>query len=324
MTVTVPQAPPSDRPQLIESSSRRRWRLPWMRAHDAPPAAPRAREPLSFATVVSLWVMVVCAGLALWIVSFGVFFSALQANGAQKQLYAQIREELANGVAPLGGQIKPGAPVAVLTIPALRMDKSVVVEGTTSGILRHGPGHLPNSALPGQSGVSVIYGKSVTYGAPFRHLASLSAGDSIGVTTGQGTFSYRVDDVRRAGDPLPPVLADGEGRLTLVGAESLGWQRGWAITSTVYVDATLQGKAAPVPAGRPTSVPAAEWPMGVDTSSLIPLVFCLQLLLITVVLIVWGRLRWGGWQTWMVGVPVLAAVLWGATNTAFALVPNLL
>jgi sortase A len=274
--------------------------------------------------VVAIWVMVVCTGLALWIVAFGAFFSALQANGAQKQLYDQLREELALGTAPLGGQIKPGAPVAVLSIPALGMDKSVVVEGTTSGLLRHGPGHLPNSSLPGQAGVAVIYGKSVTYGAPFRNITALRTGDTIGVTTGQGTFTYRVDGVRRTGDPLPPVLGDGEGRLTLVAAESLGWQRGWAITATVYVDATLQDKAAPIPAGRPSSVPAAELPMGVDTSALIPLVFCLQLLLITAVLIVWARLRWGGWQTWMVGLPVLVAVLWGATNTAFALVPNLL
>jgi sortase A len=322
--VTVTQAPPAPATEADDQPPRRWWRLPRLRADDEPPKPAPQRVPLSSGTVAAIWVMVSCAGLALWIVAFAAFFSALQANGAQKQLYAQIREQLALGTAALGGQIKPGAPVAVLSIPALGMDKSVIVEGTTSGLLRNGPGHLPNSVLPGQAGVSVIYGKSVTYGAPFRNVTALHAGDTIGVTTGQGTFTYRVDDVRRTGDPLPPVLTDGQGRLTLVAAESLGWQRGWAITSTVFIDASLQGKVAPTPAGRPASVPASEQPMAIDTSALIPLVFLLQLLLVVAAIIVWARLRWGGWQTWMVGLPVLLAVVWGTTNTALALVPNLL
>jgi len=43
-----------------------------------------------------------------------------------------------------------------------------------------------------------------------------------------------------------------------------------------------------------------------------------------VIATVWARLRWGPWQTWVVAVPLVVALLWGATNSAFALLPNLL
>jgi sortase A len=321
--MTVTQSPP-DIVEVgpAEATTRRRW-LPKLRDRETT-VAKGSREPLPEGTVAALWVMAAASGLALWVVAFGLVFSSLFASGAQKQLYAQLREELALGTAPVGGAIEPGAPVAALSIPAIGVTKQVVVEGTTSGIMRTGPGHLRSTALPGQAGVSVIYGRAVSYGSPFRRITSLDAGDTIDVTTGQGSFTYHVDDVRRPGDPLPPALADGAGRLTLVTAESAGWSHGWTVTSTVYVDATLQQKPQPTPSGRVGAVPPAEQPMGNDTSALIPLVFWLQALLLSAIVVVWARLRWGGWQTWVVGLPLIAAVVWGVTNTAYALLPNLL
>jgi len=319
MTEVPPEAPPVD--DVAVGRPRRFWRL---RVRE-PGVAPRSpAEPLSPATVVVVWVFLICALLALWTVLYAMVLSSVQQSGAQKQLFAQLREELALGTAPLGGQIDPGSPVALLRAPEVGIDKAVVVEGTSSSVMRDGPGHRRDTPLPGQPGVSVIYGRSVTYGGRFAHLTALSPGDPITVVTGQGTFTYRVDGVRRTGEPLPPVLASDASRLTLVTAESSGWERGWTIESTVYVDASLVGKVAPAPSGRPTVLPDAEQPMGRDLSALFPLVLWLQALVLVVIVIVWARLRWGVWQTWVVGVPVVVALAWGTTNTAFALLPNLL
>jgi sortase A len=52
-------------------------------------------------------------------------------------------------------------------------------------------------------------------------------------------------------------------------------------------------------------------------------VLWLQAMLLTVVLAGAGRERWGRWQTWLVSVPVLLACLWGATQAAVSLLPNL-
>jgi sortase A len=50
----------------------------------------------------------------------------------------------------------------------------------------------------------------------------------------------------------------------------------------------------------------------------------MQLLALGVVGIVIGRARWGLWQPWLVGVPIVLAALWGASNEVWALLPNLI
>jgi sortase A len=68
-----------------------------------------------------------------------------------------------------------------------------VIEGTDAGNLRKGPGHYPDTPLPGQRGTSAIAGHRTTYGAPFRKLDKLKKGDPIMVELPYGTFVYRVD-----------------------------------------------------------------------------------------------------------------------------------
>jgi sortase A len=239
-------------------------------------------------------------------------------------LYAQLRQGLAEATTPFGGAIPAGTPVVLVDARAAGLSGVVVVEGTTSSDLTNGPGHLSSTPLPGQAGVSVLMGRSVMFGAPFRHIGSMRAGDKIEVTTGQGQFTYRVDDVRHKGDPLPPPLAQGKSRLTLVSSVAAGWRGGWAPQQTVYVDASLAGGTVqPAPPGRPSLVPAAADPMQGDNSSLVSLVLWLQGLLIVAVLVVVGRQRWGRWQTWLLGMPLALACLWGATQAAVVLLPNL-
>jgi sortase A len=60
-----------------------------------------------------------------------------------------------------------------------------------------------------------------------------------------------------------------------------------------------------------------------QTDALFPLVLWLQLLALGVVGIVLARLRWGAWQAWIVGLPVVIAALWGASSSAWLLLPNL-
>ncbi|MFZ0322527.1 MAG: sortase [Actinomycetes bacterium] len=269
--------------------------------------------------------MLVTLGLlAVWFVAYALGLSGLQERADQRVLYGQLREQLALATAPVGGAISPGAPIAVLQIPALGVSNDVVVEGTSSSALRLGPGHRRDTPLPGQAGVSLVYGRSVTFGAPFRNLSALGPKDTIVVTTGQGEFTYVVDSVRRPGDPLPPPPAADQGRLTLVSAEGSGRLASFTASDTVFVDATMQGKVQPVLAGRPASVGDAETSMGSDTSGLVALVLWLEALVLVAVGVVWAARRWGGWQTWVVSVPVVLAVLWGTTSVAFGLLPNLL
>lgn len=72
----------------------------------------------------------------------------------------------------------------------------VVVEGTDRATLRKGPGHYPDTPVPGQGGTVAIAGHRTTYLAPFRPLDKLRPGDAIVVRMPYGRFTYRVERTR--------------------------------------------------------------------------------------------------------------------------------
>jgi sortase A len=267
--------------------------------------------------------LAVLAIVALWFVAQSLFLGGLSENRAQATLYRQFRSELAAATAPTGGVIDPGKPVALLKIPHLGIEP-VVVEGTASGDLLAGPGHRRDTVLPGQEGVSLVYGRARTYGAPFGDVTKLVEGQRIVARTAQGRSVFRVDGVRRAGDPIPKPLTAGQGRLTLVSAEGRGAVAALAASSTVYVDATLVGKAFAAPAGRPAAVPESEHSMGIDTSALPMLVLCFAAVIALVAWIVVARQRRPAVLVWVVTAPVVLALAWASTDVAMRLLPNLL
>ena len=86
----------------------------------------------------------------------------------------------------------PGDALGKLLIPSIGVSE-YVIEGTDAEELRKGPGHYPDTPLPGQRGTSAIAGHRTTYGAPFRKLDQLDRGDRIVVELPYGTFVYRVE-----------------------------------------------------------------------------------------------------------------------------------
>ncbi|HSV68182.1 MAG TPA: class E sortase [Mycobacteriales bacterium] len=243
----------------------------------------------------------------------------------QQVRYAELRSDLANAVAPVGPADEAGTPyppgtaMALLEIPAINL-REVVVQGTTAGVLRGGPGHRRDTPLPGQAGTSVVLGRRAAYGGPFRRLDQLIPGDQVTVTTGQGVHAFKVIDVRRAGDPEPPGLPAGHGRLTLVTAAGSPYLP----TGVLRVDADLMSAVQPSPPPRPApGLTGAEQTMAADPSVWVPLVLWGQALLAAAAL-VWARIRWGRWQVWVVGVPVPGALGVAVADQVAGLLPNLL
>lgn len=295
----------------------------WRRRIRRPQRPTGPQLPLSPARSMIMTTAGTVAILGVWLVLYALFFSGLAESHDQHVMYSQFREKLALATVPIGGVIKPGTPIALISAPSIKLH-SIVVEGTTSKNLENGPGHYPSSPLPGQAGISQIFGKSATFGSPFGSLTSLRAGAPITVTTGQGIFTYRVDDVRRAGDPIPGVLASNPSSLILETATGSGWRSGWAPSQVIYVDASLSGgKIQPTPAGRPAVSPAVDNELASDTGDLVPLVLWLQVLILLSVGLVYAHTRWSLWQMWLVGLPAVIAVLWGTTSCALYLLPNL-
>ena len=301
----------------------------------AEPKAVAAPIVLSPAMSLLRWALLAVSGLSVWLVLFAFVLSPLQQHRAQHTLYATFRQQLAApdariGIDDAGHAIPVGAPVALVRVPAIGLDQ-VVVEGTDAAQTRSGPGHLRNTALPGQLGISKIFGRSVMYGAPFASISTLQRGDEIRVTTGQGRFRYQVLAVLHGNAKLPAFPASGS-ELWLETSESSGWRTGWAPSGTVTVAAALvtPKSGTPPPTGRKgqtvgqVPVSGADGVMQGDSSALFALVLWLQGLLLASLAIVWAVRRWGAVQAWTVGSVVLVALLWGATNSAALLLPNVL
>lgn len=86
-----------------------------------------------------------------------------------------------------------GDPVAQIEIPRIGITRTVV-SGVTLDQLERGPGHYPNSPLPGQRGNVAIAGHRTTFGQPFHNVDKLEPGDQILTQTVQGEFVYRVTE----------------------------------------------------------------------------------------------------------------------------------
>ena len=87
-----------------------------------------------------------------------------------------------------------GAAAGQIVIDAIGVDWTFV-EGVSVADLKEGPGHYPDTPLPGQAGNSAIAGHRTTYGAPFGNVDQLQPDDEITVTTIQGTFTYLVRQI---------------------------------------------------------------------------------------------------------------------------------
>ena len=98
-----------------------------------------------------------------------------------------------------------GDSIARIQIPSIGVDE-YVVEGTDLESLRKGPGHYPDTPLPGEQGTTAIAGHRTTYGAPFRHIDELDRGDQIIVDMPDGRFIYRVEESKIVDDQDLSVL----------------------------------------------------------------------------------------------------------------------
>jgi sortase A len=287
-------------------------------------AAPAEGPPRPGALVIALAVILFGSIVAAFLGAFAFGLSAVQEHRSQQQLYAQFRGLLApaSTVAPsIGGVIATGTPVALLNVPAAGIHNVMVVEGTSSGDLLEGPGHLPDTPLPGQGGEAVLAGKSTTAGAPFANLARLRKGDVVTVRTGQGLFRFTVRGLILPGTHQPAIRAN-RGRLVLVTSAGPGGVGGLEPSQTVDIEATLNGKAVAAPPHRPQTVALSNVPGQADPAAWPFVALWLTGLAAASAAAWWLWSRWGLLRTWLLAAPILLALLWGLSNEAMRLLPN--
>lgn len=290
------------------------------------PAAPRPKGPRD-ARWWSGAALLTVSVLLLSFVAHVALLSNLQHHRAQQIAYDELRTTLAKAETPVGQlnlneeMVPLGTPVALMEIPSLGL-REVILEGTTAEALRSGPGHRRDSVMPGQAGTAVILGRQLAYGGPFAGLPQLRPGDDITVTTGQGEHTYRVIGLRRAGDPMPGEVREDGGRLELQTADGLAMFP----SGVLYVDAELMSKTQANPSrvlGYP-ALPVEERAMGQTPDGGFAVFFALIFLVAAGIGTGWLWTRWGRWQGWLIGFPVLVALGAITADTVMDALPNLL
>jgi sortase A len=273
--------------------------------------------------------MLVSACILLWVVNL-VVISQVQEYFTNHALYGQLRLALAEDATPVGpytaqGALVPaGTPLAVMSSAQVGMSDAVVVQDSGPAQTMQGIGHLPDTVLPCQAGVSALLARNGSYGG-YRlgaKWAEMVEGDEFTVTMGQGTCTYRVEDRRLAGQRAPAPPTGTGGSIVLITAEGSPF----APTGVLRIDATLVTKSfTPPTATIPASaVPASQNPMGNDTGDLFELVLLLQVLVAAAIGAAWAWHRWGAWQTWIVATPILVTFGLLAANNINLLLPNLM
>ena len=112
----------------------------------------------------------------------------------------------------------PPWPLTKLKIPDLNLE-TFVVQGVDGPSLRRGPGHDPDSAMPG-TGNCVIVGHRNVYGSYFYNLDQLMTGAPIVLQSRKGTFTYLVSSLFAVPDAdmsvLDPPAPGAPAELTLI------------------------------------------------------------------------------------------------------------
>ncbi len=88
-------------------------------------------------------------------------------------------------------RIEKGEGIGRIRIDDVNIDY-VFVEGTDTSSLQKGPGHYPDTALPGQGKTIGIAGHRTTYLAPFRRIDQIEDGAEVVLEMPYATLTYEV------------------------------------------------------------------------------------------------------------------------------------
>jgi sortase A len=221
-----------------------------------------------------------------------------------------------------------GAPVGRISIPQIGAE-FYIVEGVELRWLQEGPGHFPQTPMPGQAGNAALAGHRTTFKAPFNRIDELEPGDQMTVETLQGTFTYEVlPQPSENGEPpsghyivgpyATEILDDkGDNRLTLMACHPK-----YSAAQRIVVEAKLVGNPAP-------ETPRSEEPAtlddlagGNDSARGLAIFFSLAAIALWFGVWLFAHFfrRWK-WPAYLVALPFFAVLLFFAFDYINQLLP---
>lgn len=191
--------------------------------------APGSRSLVNTAVGIVGKTLVWAGLLLLGLVAYQLWGTGLETQRAQNRLEREFENLLAEAVdtsvtpaqevttgvvPPVTAPKRPTKALALIRIPSAGVS-DIVVDGVSASALRQGPGHVPDTPLPGRAGNSAIAGHRSSYGAPFGDLDRVTEGDTVEITTVEGQFVYTVTEVEIVEPSRTDVLATTSKKKTL-------------------------------------------------------------------------------------------------------------
>ena len=186
-----------------------------------PPGSTHRRRPrvLARATHAFGELLLTVGALLLLFVAYTLWWTGVETGNQQDALKDELASQWeqqplqpgqpgATG-AP-GAPPTPGAPeeppgladveigdgVAIIRIPRFGPSYAwAVVEGIDVDNLTRGPGHYPETALPGEVGNFAVAGHRATHGEPFAQFEELETGDPVVVETATQWYTYEITEI---------------------------------------------------------------------------------------------------------------------------------
>jgi LPXTG-site transpeptidase (sortase) family protein len=182
---------------------------------DAPPLAPAPRRsegwrrPLRWFGLACLMTSAFLGGYVAWL----TWGTGVETARAQEDLRTGIERTWDPAARPPRpgdepAPVVPGGAYAIIQIPSVGID-FVVVQGTSVGDLKMGPGHYTETADPwDDTGRVGVAGHRTTYQAPFNDLGEIRVGDTITLLTEFGRYDYEVTRTFVIPHHVPPEVRE--------------------------------------------------------------------------------------------------------------------
>jgi sortase A len=277
-------------------------------------------------------VALIAAGVVILLfVAYQLFGTGIAERHSQKTLAKQFQAAVGSipgADSAAGATANPTPPpsqaIDHLVIPAAGVNK-YVVQGVSDDDLREGPGHYPETVMPGEDGNAGIAGHRTTYGAPFYRLNELKPGDEILVSDLQGrTFTYKVSRPPLVVSPTDVAVLDPTpfAQLTLTTCDPR-----FSATHRLIIMARLAGTPLPAPKLPPGGVApervttldtgdGGAWPGALGWGLLV-----VALWAATRIAVIRTR-RWWRLGCYVVGIGLCLAPLWFCFENAVLLLPQ--
>jgi sortase A len=177
----------------------------------ASPSGPRKRRPVARTMHVFGELLLTLGAVLLLFVGYQLWWTGVETGQAQDDIKDQLAQQWDNPLQP--GETPPspgespgeegladvdlGEGIGIIRIPRFGPSYAwAVVEGVRLEDLARGPGHYPESAMPGEVGNFAVAGHRATHGEPFAQFEALRVGDEVVVETATQWFTYTIYDIQ--------------------------------------------------------------------------------------------------------------------------------